>query len=179
MAGEFAVAPARADVQKVIFVCVHGRTKQICPQYRASFRAPEGWTEDKIAEAKQGRVIYVPKGKTYENAPAAITVQTTLNKTKTSTETLTQRYQEALRQANKDTIIGPLAPINNENLGGPVRLFKIMSPDTKPRPFMISGRFADKDAEGALFSVELTLSALTERGLAENRAKLDTMIRNY
>jgi len=175
----FEAGPAMADVQKVLFVCVHGRVKQICPQFRAGLRAPDGWVEDKIAESKQGRVVYVPKTKTYETAPVAITVLTAANKAKTPLETLTQRQQDAFRQANKDVTIAPLAPIVNETLGGPVKLFKVIAPDTKPRGFMIQGRFADKDADGALFSVELTLSALSEKALAEARPKLEAMVKGY
>jgi hypothetical protein len=178
-AADLKIEPALADVQKVLFVCVHGRVKQICPQFRASFRAPDGWTEDKIAESKQGRVIYVPKSKTYETALVAITALTAANKAKTSLETLIQRDQDAFRQANKGATIVPLAPIANDKIGAPVKLFKIIAPDTRPRGFMIQGRFADEDADGALFSVELTLSALTEKALAEARPKLDAMVKGY
>eukprot|EP01037_Dinobryon_pediforme_P023861 gene23861-25443_t len=72
-AGSLVVQPAMADVQKVLFVCVKGKTKEICPQLRASLKAPEGWTIDKIAESKQRRVVWGPNGKTYELAPFTLT----------------------------------------------------------------------------------------------------------
>ena len=175
----FAASPAAADVQKVIFVCVHGKVKQICPQFRASLRAPDGWIEDKIAESKQGRVIYVPKGKTYETAPAAITALTTPNRAKTAIDAMVQRDQEAFRQANKGATIAPAGVIANEKLGGSVKLFKTVAPDMKPRTFMIGTRFADHDADGSPFSVELVLSALTDKALAEVRPRFEAMVKGY
>jgi hypothetical protein len=96
-----------------------------------------------------------------------------------SIDTLVQRDQEAFRQASKDATIQPLAGASNEKLGGLVKFYKVVVPDTKPRAFMIRAIFADKDEEGALFTVELTLSDLAERGLAEMRPKLETMVKGY
>lgn len=174
-----ATSPARADVQKVLFVCVHGRTKQICPQLRASLRAPDGWVEDRTAEAKQGRVIYVPKGKTFDTAPQAITVQTTPNRAKTAPDVLTQRDQDNLKQEHKDVTILPLPPIDNPRLGGPVKLFKLIVPDLKVRNTLVETRFLDKDADGQTYSVEVTLSAQNDKTLAEVKPKFDQMIKGY
>jgi hypothetical protein len=173
------VPAAHAEIRKVIFVCVHGRKKEICPQFRASVEAPEGWVEDKIAEARQGRVIFVAKGKTYDTAPAALTVQTTSNRAKTPVETLVERDNEAFRQDYKDAIIAPLAPVANTRLGGPVKLFRQSAGALKPRGFQITAIFADRDADGSPFSVAVVASAQTERGLAELRPKLEQMIKSY
>jgi len=174
-----ATTPARAEIQKVLFVCAKGKQKQICPQLRASTRAPEGWIEDRAAESKQGHVIYVPKGKTFETAPAAITVIPTPNKAKTSIDTITQRDQTVFREEHKDVIFAPLAPIANEKFVSPARVTKIVAPDLHPRGYEIVARFPDRDAEGALFTVDVTLSAMTERGLIEVRPKLEAMVKGY
>lgn len=177
--GFSSIPSARAEVRKVIFVCVHGRKKEICPQFRAGFEAPMGWGEDKIAEAKQGRVIFVPRGKTYENAPAAITVQTTPNRARTPADTLAERDNAAFRQDYKDPVVAPLAPVASAGIGGAVKLFRQTADALKPRGFQIVGFFADKDADGSPFSVQVVASAQTERGLAELRPKLEQMIRTY
>lgn len=173
------VTTAHAEIRKVIFVCVHGRKKEICPQFRASVEAPDGWIEDKIAEARQGRVIFVPKGKTYDTAPAAVTVQTASLRARTTVETLVERDNDAFRQDYKDAIIAPLAPVANARIGGPVKLFRQSAGALKPRGFQITAIFADRDADGSLFSVVIVASALTERGLAETRPKLEQMIKAY
>jgi hypothetical protein len=182
LVGELTVAAptsARAEVQKVLFVCAHGRQKQICPQLRASTRAPDGWVEDRTAESKQGHVIYVPKGKAFDTAPAAITVTTTPNKSKMSIEAIAQREQDVLRDEHKDVTVAPLSAIANEKFAAPAKVVKIIAPDLKPRGYEIVARFPDRDAEGALFTVEVTLSAMTERGLMELRPKLDAMVKGY
>lgn len=170
---------AQAEVRKVIFVCLHGRKKEICPQFRAGFEAPSGWGEDKIAEAKQGRVIFVPRGKTYENAPAAITVQTTANRAKTPAETLAERDNAAFRQDYKDALVAPLATVTTAGIGAAVKLFRQTAEGLKPRGFQIVAFFADKDADGSPFSVQVVASAQTERGLAELRPRLEQMIKTY
>ncbi len=177
-AGSLVVQPSMADVQKVLFVCVKGKTKEICPQLRASLKAPEGWTIDKIAASKQGRVVWVPNGKTYETAPYTLTALTQL-KGKLAIDTIAERDRAALKQKFGDLTVAPMKPIVNPKLGGKVEVSRLDVPSRKAHPFELEARFEDKDAEDAVYVVELSLMATTEKGLKEARPKFEAMIKGY
>ena len=64
-------------------------------------------------------------------------------------------------------------------MGGPVKLFKLIVPDLKVRNTLIETRFLDKDADGQIYSVEVTLSAQNDKALFEVKPKFDQMIKGY
>ncbi|MDR3497503.1 MAG: hypothetical protein P4L82_23160 [Ancalomicrobiaceae bacterium] len=177
--GAMAQAPAQADVQSVLFVCLKGRAKAICPQFRASFKLPAGWVEDKIAGARQGRVVWVPKGRAFDNAPYVLSALVLLNKLKMPLATFESREIDAFKQKFANVIQSQLPAIVNRRLGGPVNVTKLVAPARKPRPIQLIAQFTDKDVDESPFVVQLTLDAQTEATLAEARPKFEAMIKAY
>ncbi|MDR3373919.1 MAG: hypothetical protein P4L98_09345 [Ancalomicrobiaceae bacterium] len=173
------VVPARAEVQKVLFVCLKGKAKEICPQFRASFKPPDGWVEDKIAGARQGRVVWVPKGRSFDNAPNVLSALVQIDKQKVPLSTFESREIDAFKQKFANAVQTQLPAIANPRLGGTVKVAKLTAPTRKPRPIQLIAQFVDKDADDSPFVVQLTLDAQTEAALAEARPKFDAMIKTY
>ena len=123
--------------------------------------------------------MLVPQGKTYETAPYSLAALTQANKAKVPLTTLAQRDQDVLKQKFGDVTVTQMPALANPHLGGPVAVAKIAVPGRKARPFELSARFEDRDADGAIYAVELSLLATNEKALAEAKPKFDQMIKAY
>ena len=64
-------ANASAEVEKFIQV----RDGELRPYFRLKFTPPLGWMQDAKATQESGMPIYVPKGKTFVDAPALMYIR--------------------------------------------------------------------------------------------------------
>src|SRR5262245_908756 len=102
-----AVAPARAEVEKIMQVC----DGKLCPFFRASFTSPDGWVEDKENSRKMGVVIFVPRGQTFHSAGAIIYATARFNRDKKPITDFIEQDQARWREKAKDVKITGLAQV--------------------------------------------------------------------
>ena len=71
-------SPAKSEIEKFMRVC----SGKLCPYYRASVAVPEGWQEDEGSSRAMNVQIFVPQGKTFDNAGAIIYTTVQFNRTR-------------------------------------------------------------------------------------------------
>ena len=71
-------SPAKSEIEKFMRVC----SGKLCPYYRASVAVPEGWQEDQASSRAMNVQIFVPKGKTFDDAGAIIYTTVQFNRTR-------------------------------------------------------------------------------------------------
>ena len=107
----FAAAPATAEVEKFMRHC----DGKLCAYYRASVTIPEGWVEDPEASRKLGVQMLLPKGQSFEAAPAKIYVLVRYNREKQPVSAIARDTYRDWRERAKNAKVAKLSDVARQN----------------------------------------------------------------
>lgn len=150
-------ANASAEVEKFIQI----GDGQLRPYFRLKFTPPEGWVQDPKATQENGMPIFVPKGKTFGDAPALIYIRVSYNADKRPMEKFIEVAHERWKNAVKDTRIDKLADEKRANGKADFRIYHFVNPSKPQQAYelMAYGEDADKDGNSYFLMIALTAAA--------------------
>jgi hypothetical protein len=150
-------ASAGAEVEKFIPI----GDGQLRPYFRLKFTPPEGWMQDPKATQENGMPIYVPKGKTFSDAPALMYIRVSYNGDKRSMEKFIEVAHERWRNSVKDTKIEKLADEKRANGKADFQIYHFVNPSRSQQAYevMVYGEDMDKDGNSYYLMIALTAAA--------------------
>lgn len=167
-------SPAPALVEKVMKVC----SGQLCPFFRASFAAPEGWQEDVKTGLRLGVRVFVPAGESFDTAPAMIYALARLCGEGEDLAAAVAAHRETWRRRAPDVAITRLADVPRRD-GNRFELHDFVSPRVAVQPFERVAIATDGDAEGNGFIVRLVLTAKSDAALKSAEQTFHAMLERY
>jgi hypothetical protein len=173
------IAPASATIEKIMLDCRLKGEMQLCPVFRPSFKAPEGWSVDKKTGAQRGIEIFLPDGATFGEAPALIFGEARYNGEKLPLAEWIANSDKKWIGAQPGSKVIAL-PAGDLGAGKrEVILHRYENPKLKHQPIELIAYFAEDDADGNSFVVRLTLSGLAERDVAAARPVFESVLKSY
>lgn len=147
---------ARAEVKKALIDC---GGQKLCPSYTLDMTPPDGWVLDEAASAERHAQILVPKGKTFENAPAIIYVQVFYLRDKTQTPADFAKNSNARWLASSpSSTISPEGEVTRAN-GKPAFLgFAYDNPDEPAQGHELGAFAPDSDTDGNAFMLDVVVT---------------------
>jgi hypothetical protein len=164
MAAGLASAPAGGEVTKLLLQCKEGK---LCPAYRASITAPQGWTFDRDAERRLNVQVLVPKGSTFDDAGAVIYASVTYNPKNRSVADYIADDQAKWRAKAADVKIAALDDVPRASGKEAFRLYHYEMPSSTVQPFERVATAIDSDKDGNGFLVAIVLSAKSMAALSD------------
>ena len=158
----FAVgSPAKSEITKFMRDC----GGKLCPYYRASVAVPQGWHEDQASSREMNVQIFVPKGRTFDNAGAVIYATVKFNRDKTPVATLVAEDHATWREKARDVKIEHLPDVARAAGQAPFLQYQFEMPSRKAQPFERVATTSDVDKDGNAFLVGLVLTATSMKAL--------------
>ncbi len=162
--------PTRAEVDKILHVC--DRQQRLCPEFRPRVKVPDGWARDEAASLKYGASMFVPSGRTFDNAEAIIYAQGRYNKDRTELAQWVAVSDRAwVTTSGKDAKITTLPSANPK-----VIMNRYDNPSLKDQPIEVIAHYADRDKDGNSYVVRLAVSGRSEAAVLAALPLLDKMI---
>jgi hypothetical protein len=156
-----AVLPARAEVEKFMKHC----DGKLCPFFRASIVAPEGWVEDREATDYFNAVMLVPKGQDFEQAQAKIYATARFNRDGRPIAEFIPDALERWRKLARDAKITRLEPSRRTGGKPPFERHRFDARSLKEQGHEIQSVTIDHDKDGNQFVVTIVLSANSRAAL--------------
>jgi len=147
-------APARAEVEKIMFNC----DGKLCPFLRASVTVPEGWVEDKDATSYFKAVMLLPQGSDFDKAPAKIYAVALYNRDKRPVADFIPDSIKEWKSRAKDAKIVKLEDYPRPSGQRFVR-YQFDARSLKEQGYELYAVTKDRDKDGNEFTVTITLSA--------------------
>ena len=176
MAGLAASMPAGGEITKLLLQCKEGK---LCPAYRASITAPEGWNFDRDAERRLNLQVLVPKGSSFDDAGAVIYATVTYNPKNRSVADYIADDQAKWRAKAADVKIAPLADVPRAGGREAFRLYLYEMPSSSVQPFERVATATDSDKDGNGFLVGIVLSAKSMAALNEAEPAYLAVLKAY
>ena len=160
--------PARAEVQKFIVKC----GDKLCPYYQIALTPPHGWVLDARATWHNKIQMMVPKGTTFNTAPALIYVEVFYHHDKNQSLADFARVSNARWRAHvKDAKISALPTVKRAN-GKPGFLrFAFENPNRKQQAYELGAFGIDSDKDGNEFVLDVVMTGADKSAL--DRAEAD------
>jgi hypothetical protein len=176
MATGLASAPAGGEITKLLLQCREGK---LCPAFRASIAAPQGWSFDRAAERRLNVQVLVPKGRTFEDAGAVIYATVTYNPKHRSVADYIADDQAKWRAKAADVKIAPLPDVPRAGGKEAFRLYHYEMPSSTVQPFERVASALDSDKDGNGFLVGIVLSAKSMAALSEAEPAYLAVLKAY
>lgn len=153
---------ARAEVQKFIVKC----GDKLCPYYQLALTPPHGWVLDARATWHNKVQMMVPKGTTFNTAPALIYVQVFSHRDKNQTLADFARVSnERWRAQVKDAKITELPSVKRAN-GKPGFLrFAFENPSRVQQAYELGAFGIDTDKDGNEFVLDVVMTGADKAAL--------------
>lgn len=153
---------AQAEVQKFMAPC----DGKLCPYFRIALTAPKGWVLDEEATKTYKVQILVPKGKTYDNAPALIYVQVFYRRDKQqSLASFAETSNARWRAKVKDAKITSLPAVERANGKQGFLRFAFENPGNRQQPYELGAFGIDSDKDGNEFVLDVVMTAVNKTAL--------------
>jgi len=172
----FAVSsPAKSEIEKFMRHC----SGKLCLYYRASVAVPEGWQEDEASSRAMNVQIFVPQGKTFDNAGAIIYTTVKFNRDKTPIATLVAEDHANWRKKARDVKIERLPEVARAAGQEPFLQYQFEMPSRKAQPFERVATTGDVDKDGNAFLVAVVLTATSMKALKAAEPAYLTILKDY
>jgi hypothetical protein len=154
-------ANARAEVEKFMQL----GEGELRPYFRLKFTPPEGWVQDAKATQENGLPIYLPKGKTFGNAPALMYIRVSYNADKRSMETFIAVAHERWMNAVKDSKIEKRAGEPRANGKADFQVYHFVNPSKPQQAFELMAYGDDTDKDGNSYFLMIALTAAAQKAI--------------
>lgn len=165
---------ASATVEKIMRVC----NGQLCPFFRASFSVPDAWFEDVKTGHRLQLRVFIPKGESFDTAPAMIYAMARPNPEKDNVAAVVASHHDTWRQRVPDVAITRLSDVSRPG-GLPFQHHQFVATTLAAQPFERVATTIDTDMDGNTFIVRLVLTAKSETALSAGEATFLTMLMTY
>ena len=170
----FCGAPARSEIEKLLMPC----QGKICPFFRASVTAPDGWVEDKEATNYFKAVFMLPSGTSFDYAPAKIYAVAVSNREKKPISVFLPNAIKDWKSRSKDAKITRLDDLPRP--GKPAFLrHQFEAPRLKEQGFELQAVTTDGDKDGNEFIVTITVSANSRDALKKAEPAYRAILEKY
>ena len=150
-----APSPASAEIMKYMRTCQN----RICPYFRASITVPDNWVEDKQASRELDAQMLLPKGQTFEKAPAKIYVAIRFNPKKQPLSDFIPDAYKQLKSSAKDAKITDLPALARSGGKPDYVRYNFEAPSLPEQGYETQAVTTDDDKDGNNFIVTIVLSA--------------------
>ncbi|HEY4982366.1 MAG TPA: hypothetical protein VII24_10620 [Pseudolabrys sp.] len=171
----FAAAPATAEVEKFMRHC----DGKLCAYYRASVTIPEGWVEDPEASRELGVQMLLPKGQSFEAAPAKIYVLVRYNREKQPVSAIARDTYRDWRERAKNAKVAKLSDVARQNGKAAFERHQFEAPKLAEQGFEVTSLAADSDKDGNGYVVVVCLSANTREARVSAEAAYMSILTAY
>jgi hypothetical protein len=170
----FSGTSARSEVQKLLMPC----EGKICPFFRASVTAPDGWVEDKEATNYFKAVFMLPSGKSFDDAPAKIYAVAVFNREKKPISVFLPDTIKDWKSRSKDAKITRLDDLSRAGKPAFIR-HQFEAPRLKEQGFEFQAVTTDADKDGNEFIVTITVSANSREALKKAEPAYRAVLQKY
>ena len=170
----FCGGPARSEIEKFLLPC----EGKMCPFFRASVTAPEGWVEDKEATNYFKAVFMLPSGTSFDDAPAKIYAITVFNREKKPISGFLPDTLKDWKRRSKDAKVTRLEDLPRAGKPAFVR-HQFEAPRLKEQGFELQAVTTDGDKDGNDFIVTITLSANSREALKKAEPAYRAILEKY
>ena len=160
-------ANARAEVEKFMQL----GEGELRPYFRLKFTPPEGWVQDAKATQENGLPIYVPKGKTFGNAPALMYIRVSYNADQRTMEKFIEVAHERWKNAVKDSKIDKMAGERRANGKADFQVYHFVNPSQPQQAYELMAYGDDTDKDGNAYFLMIALTAAVQKAI--NAAEVD------
>lgn len=166
--------PAQAEIEKFMLQC----EGKICPFFRASVTAPEGWVEDKEATDYFKAVFFLPKGVSFDDAPAKIYAVARYNREKKPISTFLPDSIKDWKSRAKDAKVTRLDDLPRAGKPAFIR-HQFEAPKLKEQGFELQAVTIDNDKDNNEFVVTITVSANSRDALKNAEPAYRALLEKY
>jgi hypothetical protein len=159
-------ASARAEVEKFMQLS----DGQLRPYFRLKFTPPQGWIQNAKATQENGMPIYVPKGKTFGDAPALMYIRVSYNSDKRSMEKFIEVAHERWMNAVKDSKIDKLAAEKRANGKADFQIYHFVNPSKPQQAYEVMAYGEDTDKDGNSYFLMIALTAAAQKAIDATEA---------
>jgi hypothetical protein len=149
--------PASAEIMKYMRMC----EQKMCAYFRATITIPDNWVEDKEASREFDAQMLLPRGKTFEKAPAKIYVAVRYNPKKQPVADFVLDAHAELRDSAKDGKFTMLPDQSRAEGKPPYTRYTFEAPSLKEQGYETQAVTHDGDKDGNDFIVTIVLTANT------------------
>jgi len=167
-------APARGEIQKLLIPC----EGKICPFFRASVAAPDGWAEDKEATNYFKAVFMLPSGMSFDEAPAKIYAIAVVNREKKPIGVFLPDTIKDWKSRSKNVKITRLDDLPRSGKPAFIR-HQFEAPRLKEQGFELQAVTTDGDKDGNEFIVTITVSANSREALKKAEPAYRAILEKY
>jgi hypothetical protein len=167
-------APARSEIEKLLLPC----EGKICPFFRASVTAPDGWVEDKEATNYFKAVFMLPNGKSFDDAPAKIYAIAVFNREKKPISVFLPDMFRDWKSRSKDAKVTRLDDLPRAGKPAFIR-HQFEAPRLKEQGFELQSVTTDADKDGNEFIVTITVSANSRGALKKAEPAYRAILEKY
>lgn len=167
-------APARSEIEKLLMPCAN----KICPFFRASVTAPDGWVEDKEATNYFKAVFILPNGMSFDDAPAKIYAVAVSNREKKPISVFLPNAIKDWKSRSKDAKITRLDDLPRAGKPAFIR-HQFEAPRLKEQGFELQAVTTDGDKDGNDFIVTITVSANSRDALKKAEPAYRAILEKY
>jgi len=170
----FCGPPARSEIQKLLMQC----EGKLCPFFRASITAPDGWVEDKEATNYFKAVFLLPSGKSFDGAPAKIYAVAVFNPEKKPIDVFLPDAIKDWKSRSKDAKVTRLDDLPRAGKPAFIR-HQFEAPRLKEQGFELQAVTTDADKDGNEFIVTITVSANSRAALKTAEPAYRAVLEKY
>jgi hypothetical protein len=150
-----------AEVEKFIQL----GDRQLRPFFRLKFTPPQRWVQDAKATQENGMPIYLPKGKTFGDAPALMYIRVSYNSDKRSMEKFIEVAHERWKNAVDDTQIEKLTGESRANGKAAFQIYHFVNPSKPQQAYELMAYGEDADKDGNTYFLMIALTAATQKAI--------------
>lgn len=151
---------------------------KLCPFFRASITAPDGWVEDKEATNYFKAVFMLPNGKSFDDAPAKIYAVAVFNRDKKPIDVFLPDMMRDWKSRAKNVKITRLDDLPRDGKPAFIR-HQFEAPRLKEQGFELQAVTTDGDKDGNEFIVTITVSANSREALKKAEPAYRTILEKY
>jgi hypothetical protein len=170
----FCGVPARSEIEKLLLQC----EGKICPFFRASVTAPDGWVEDKEATNYFKAVFMLPSGKSFDDAQAKIYAIAVFNREKKPISVFLPDTIKDLKSRSKGAKVTRLEDLSRAGKPAFIR-HQFEAPRLKEQGFELQAVTTDGDKDGNEFIVTITVSANSREALKKAEPAYRAVLEKY
>ena len=170
----FCGGPARSEIEKLLIPC----EGKICPFFRASITAPDGWVEDKEATNYFKAVLMLPSGMSFDDAPAKIYAIAVFNREKKPINVFLPDMIKDWKSRSKNVKVTRLDDLSRAGKPAFIR-HQFEAPRLKEQGFELQAATTDADKDGNEFIVTITVSANSRDALKNAEPAYRAILEKY
>ena len=170
----FCGVPARGEIEKLLIPC----EGKICPFFRASVTAPDGWIEDKTATSYFKAVFMLPSGTSFDDAPAKIYAVAVSNRERKPISVFLPNAIKDWKSRSRDAKVTRLDDLPRAGKPAFIR-HQFEAPRLKEQGFELQAATTDGDKDGNEFIVTITVSANSREALKTAEPAYRAILEKY